>query len=227
MKAMDRDLSDVQCHNCSMFGHYRTNCPNRRKQQYQGEQDQQQPNERQRMRSRQQRKNGGSGGGIWCSYHKTTAHRDADHRAQHNQDNDNANVSAVQPSRVDVRSALDLSEQDNEPGRPYLSFSATEVTPTAASTPIEKGTWPFGPLPTIRTAPHPWPFVERSKPTISLGEQNKPDVTHIHERANNVDDERIHGTALMALKSPRVENKPYHDEHQPVPSSWPSLLAPT
>ena len=36
MKTVDRDLSDVQCHNCSTFGHYRRNCPNRRKQQYKG-----------------------------------------------------------------------------------------------------------------------------------------------------------------------------------------------
>ena len=29
MKTMYRDLSDVRCHNCSMFGNYRRNCPNR------------------------------------------------------------------------------------------------------------------------------------------------------------------------------------------------------
>ena len=34
MKAMDSYLSDVQCHNCSMFSHYRRKCPNRHKQQY-------------------------------------------------------------------------------------------------------------------------------------------------------------------------------------------------
>ena len=28
MKAMDRDHSDVQCPHCSMFDHYRRNCPN-------------------------------------------------------------------------------------------------------------------------------------------------------------------------------------------------------
>ena len=40
MKARDSDLNDVQCHKCSMFGRYRKNCPNRRKQQYQGGQHQ-------------------------------------------------------------------------------------------------------------------------------------------------------------------------------------------
>ena len=41
MRTMDRDLSDVRCHTCSMFGHFQKNCPNRRKQQYQGGQYQQ------------------------------------------------------------------------------------------------------------------------------------------------------------------------------------------
>ena len=65
---------------------------------------------------------------------KITTHRDADYRAQHKQNDDNAIVATVQPLRVGTCSALDLPEQDNEPGRPYISFSATEVTSTAAST---------------------------------------------------------------------------------------------
>ena len=110
-------------------------------------------------------------------------------------------------------SALDLPEQDNEPGRPYIAFSATKVTPTAASTQIEKGARPFGPLPINRPAPRSWPFVERSKPTISLGEQDKPDVTHTHERAN-VDGVSSHGTALITFESPGVEQKPHEDDNQ-------------
>ena len=72
--------------------------------------------------------------------------------------------------RDEIYSALDLPEEDNEPGLPYIAFSATEVTPTAALAQIEKGTWPLDPLPNIRPGPHFWPFVERIKPTISLGE---------------------------------------------------------
>lgn len=34
----------------------------------------------------------------------------------------NASAAIVQPSRVDMRSVLDLLEQDNEPGRPYVDF---------------------------------------------------------------------------------------------------------
>ena len=69
--------------------------------------------------------------------HKTTTHSDVDCRAQHKQGNGNANVATVQPSRVGMCSALDLPEQANEPERPCIVFSATEVTSTAASTQTE------------------------------------------------------------------------------------------
>ena len=105
-------------------------------------------------------------------------------------------------------SALDLPEQDNEPGRPYIAFLATEVTPKAASTQIKKGTWPSGPLPSVRSAPHPWPFVDRFKPIIWLGEQDKPNVTHTYERVN------IYGTGLMASESVGVEQKPHDGDKQ-------------
>ena len=59
----------------------------------------------------------------------------------------------VQSAPVAMCSALNLPEQDNEPGRPYIAFLATEVKPTAALTKKEKGSWPFGPLPTICVAP--------------------------------------------------------------------------
>ena len=50
LKGMNRKLSDVQFHNCSMFGHNRRNYPNHLKQQYQSGQHHQQPNGRQRTR---------------------------------------------------------------------------------------------------------------------------------------------------------------------------------
>ena len=105
---------------------------------------------------RLQKKNEGSGGGIWRSYHTTATHRDADCRAQHKQYNNNAKVAKVQPLHIGMWSALDLPKQDYEPGRPYIFSSTTEVTPTAAMTQIEKGTWPLGLLPTILPAPRPW-----------------------------------------------------------------------
>ena len=60
--------------------------------------------------------------------------------------------------------------------------------------------WPAA---TIFPVPCPWPFVERSTPTTSLGEQDKPDRTHIHGRANE-DEVPIYGTTLMASESPGV-----------------------
>ena len=87
---------------------------------------------------------------------------------------------------------------------PYIAFSATKGTPTTTSIQIEKDTWPFVPLSTICLVPRPWPFAEWTRPTISLGTQGNPDVTHIDGRAyeNGVP---TYSTALMALESPGVE----------------------
>ena len=209
MKTMDRDLSDVQYHNCSMFGHYRRDCSNRRKQQYQGGHHQQQPNERQDTRGRQQKKNGDSGENIWCSYHKTATYRGTNCHAPHSQDNENANVVTVQG----MCSALDLPKQDKERGRPYIAFSATEVTPTVASG-HKEGHVAIWTTAGYHPAPRSWSFVERSTPTISLGKQDKPaGVTHIHGRANK-DDVPIYGTALMASESPGAKQKPHGGDNQ-------------
>ena len=137
---------------------------------------------------------------------KITTHRDADYRVQDKQDNDNANVATVKPRREDICSAFDLPEQDNKPGRPFVAFSVSGKTPAAASIQIEKGVWSLDPLPNIRPAPRPWPFVERIKPIILLCEQDKPDVTNTHERANE-HDIPFCDNALMASESPGVEQK--------------------
>ena len=57
------------------------------------------------------------------------------------------------------------------------------------------------------------PFVERSKPTTSLAEQDSSDVTHIHGRANK-DDITIDGAVFMALESPGVEQKPHDGDNE-------------
>ena len=111
-------------------------------------------------------------------------------------------------------SVLDLPKQYNNPGLPYIAFSAAEVMPMAASTQMDKGTWSLGPLTIIHPAPRPWLFVEGSKPTISLGGQHKPDVTHVLGRANE-NGVSIYGTAHMALDFPGVEQKP-HDGNNHV-----------
>ena len=105
-------------------------------------------------------------------------------------------------------SAFDLPEQDNEPERAYISFFVTEVTSTTEATKQGKGAWPFDALPTICPASRPRSFVERSGLTLSLGEQDKPDITHIDGRANE-NDVLIYGSTLMVSKSLGVEREPH------------------
>ena len=134
---------------------------------------------------------------MWCSYHKTTSHNDADCRVQ--QHKAGAHAAAAPTQRVKgVCSAYDLPEEDDEPEIPYISFTATEVQSKAEPTtaPRQKNsTWPFGP----RTAVRPWPFVEREKPAISLG-QDKPDVSYMYGRTDDKG-KPIYGTAVMASGS--------------------------
>ena len=71
---------------------------------------------------------------MWCSYHKTTTHSDADCGAGRRKRGDgNAHIAATGPSRVKgICSTYDLPEEDDQPERSYVSFTATEVHPTAA-----------------------------------------------------------------------------------------------
>ena len=107
-------------------------------------------------------------------------------------------MAAVRTQRVEgVSSAYDLSEEDDEPERPYMSFTAPEVqskTEPATAPRQKNGTWSFGPL--IATA-HPWPFVEREKPEISLREQGKPDLSYMYGGTDS-EGEPLYGRAMMA-----------------------------
>ena len=65
---------------------------------------------------------------MWCSYHKTTSHNDADCRVQQHKDGSNAHVAAALSQRIrGVCSAYDLPEEDDDPERPYTSFTVAEV----------------------------------------------------------------------------------------------------
>ena len=65
---------------------------------------------------------------MWCSYHKITSHNDADCRVQQHKAGGNAHVATARTQRIKgVCSAYDLPEEDDEPKRPYISFTATEV----------------------------------------------------------------------------------------------------
>ena len=104
-------------------------------------------------------------------------------------------------------------EHDNEPECLYTVFLAIKVTPMASSTQIENSTWLLDPLTTMRPAPRPWPFVEQSKLIISLGEQDKSDITHIHGKVHQ-DDVPIYGTVLMVSEMAGVEQEPYNSDNQ-------------
>ena len=67
----------------------------------------------------------------------------------------------------------------------------------------KNGTWPFGQL----TAAHPWPFVEREKPAISLGGSDEPDLFYMYEGTDG-EGEPLYGTALMASGSATFKHKP-------------------
>ena len=110
---------------------------------------------------------------MWCSYHKTTTHNDADCRATPaNGLNGNAHFAQVRPPRVPgICSSWNLSVRDDSDEKPCISFLAREVQPAAkpvkARVEEEKGARPFGPVQTAafegwRT--RPWPFTPRAEP---------------------------------------------------------------
>ena len=84
MQAMIRDRNDIQCHFCGSVGHFKIKCPLYVKQQQ--ENDGQQPQQREEQQNnprRQRRRSRGSGGDpVWCSYHATNTHSDADCRTR-------------------------------------------------------------------------------------------------------------------------------------------------
>ena len=154
MQAVDQDRTSVLCHYCDQFGHFKRKCPLRIKHQQQHRQQpvwlhqQQQHGQRQQKPRGRRQNNGGDGGGrVWCSYQRTTSHNDADCRVQQHKAGGNAHVAAALTQRVKgVCSADDLPEEDDEPERPYISLTATEVqskTEQVAAPRHKNGTWPF------------------------------------------------------------------------------------
>ena len=118
---------------------------------------------------------------MWCSYDTTTTHSNAHCPTKRHKRNDGkSHIAAAGSFRVrGTFSAYDLPEEDDQPERPYISVTVTEIHPTAARTAEQShkaDTWPFCSLPASR----PWPFEERAKPTISFGGQEKPDVSYMY-----------------------------------------------
>ena len=70
---------------------------------------------------------------MWCSFHKTTTHNDADCRATPaNGLNGNAHFAQVRPPSVPgICSSWDLPVRDDSDEKPCISFLAKEVQPAA------------------------------------------------------------------------------------------------
>ena len=150
---------------------------------------------------------------MWCSYHKTTTHSDADSCVRRRKRADgNAHIAATGPSRVKgICSAYDLPEEDDQPERPYIPFTTTEVHPTAAigeEQSHEADTWPFGSL----SASRPWPFEEQAKPAIYFGGQEKPDVSYMYGGTDG-EGEPLYGMAPMESEPAEIEHKPHESSN--------------
>ena len=133
MQAVDRERTSVLCHYCDQFRHFKRKYLLRTKRQQQQRQQpvrhhqqQQRGQHQQKPRGRRESNGGGGRGRVWCSYHKTTSHNDADCRVQQHKAGGNAHVAAARTQRVKgVSSVYDLPEEDDESERPYISFTAT------------------------------------------------------------------------------------------------------
>ena len=86
MRATGRDPSKINCYYCNKFDHYKNDCADfkaahhrnrRRRQRHHKQRGGHQPDQPKSGGQQQQR----GGGKMWCSYHKTTTHNDADCRA--------------------------------------------------------------------------------------------------------------------------------------------------
>ena len=176
MQATGREPSKINCHYYNKFGHYNTDCAdfkaahhqNRRRRQRHHKQrglhqpDQPKPGGQQKQRGR---------GKMWCSYHKTTTHNDADYRATPtNGLNGNTHFVQVRPPSVPgVCSSWDLSGRDDSDEKPCISFLVKEVQPASKPSKArveEKGARPFGPVLTAVTEgwrTRPWPFTPRAE----------------------------------------------------------------
>ena len=106
MQATGQDLSKISCHYCNKFSHYKNDCADfkashhqdrRRRQRQHKQRGGHQPDQPKPSEQHQQR----GGGQIWCSYHKSTTHNDADCRARStNGLNGNAHFAQVRPPSV-------------------------------------------------------------------------------------------------------------------------------
>ena len=114
---------------------------------------------------------------------------------------------ATGPSRIKgICSVFDLPEEDNQPERPFISFTTTEVHPTAeiaAEQSHKEETWPFSSLSASRL----WPFEECAKPGITFGVQEKSDF-YMNEGTDG-EGRSLYGVAPVEPAPAEIECKPH------------------
>ena len=125
------------------------------------------------------------GGQMWCSYHKTTTHNEADCRATPVYGlNGNVHFAQVRPPSVPgVCSSWDLPVRNDSDQKPCILFLAREVQPAAkpAKARVEEEKGPFGPVQTAATEgwrTHPWLFTPRAEPQPTT----KPAKARVEEK---------------------------------------------
>ena len=142
MQATGGDDSTIKCYYCGNPGHRQKNCVAWIAAQCK---DGNQQTIRSTPLGRWKRKAGGGGKSMWCSFHKSTTHKDETCRRQQQQMGNNgsanwANQGSDYPAVLtasDPPLGSDIKEQD-------ISFAAVEV-PTREELSKEKSFWPSGP----------------------------------------------------------------------------------
>ena len=239
MQAMTRDRNNTKCHFCGRVRHFKIKCPLRGQQENDRQQSQKREEKNKHPRRQHQRNRGGGRGPVWCSYHQTTSYSDADCRARRRKQADgSAYIDATGSSRIKgICSAFDLPEEDDQPERAFISFTATELHSTAALAAEldlpEEDDQPERPFISFTatevhstaaiaaeqshneemwpfsslSASRPWPFEERAKPAISFGVQEKSDFSYMNGETDG-DGGSFYGMAPVEPEPAEIECKP-------------------
>ena len=173
---------------------------------------------------------------MWCSYHKTTAHNDADCRTRPaNGLNDNAHFAQVRPPSVPgICSSWDLPVRDDSDEKPCISFLSREVQPTAKTAKAreeeKKGARPFDPVRTAATKgwrTRPWPFTPRAesqsatKPAKARVEEEKRARPFVPVSTAATEEWRIRPRPFTPRAEPQPATKPAKARVEEEKGAWP------
>ena len=214
MQATGRHLSKINCYYCNKFGHFKNDCIDFKAARHQNRRRRQRHHKQRGGHQPDQPKPGGQhqqkgGGQLWCSYHKTTTHSDADCRTRSaNMSNGNAHFAQVRrPSVSGVCRLWNLSGRDDSDEKPCISFLAREVqlATKPSKTRVEvMGARPFGSVQATATEgwrARPWPFTLRAEQTISFA------GSVVEETFGMANDEESVEKTLMASSSVAITSK--------------------